>query len=95
MDVPEHSQRHSLFSALQAFSISFGGKLYLSRFTHLIFWLCYLDFGLLCRPQPSCLQYLMRERVSPIKVHASDLQTSSFLPLEADMRAVTILSLYL
>lgn len=52
-DVPEHSQRHSLFSALQTFSISFGEELYLSRFTHPIFRLCYLDFGLLCRPHPS------------------------------------------
>ena len=35
-DVPERSQRHSLFSALQMFGISFGEEFYLSKFTHLI-----------------------------------------------------------
>ena len=58
---------------------------------HLIIRLCYLDLGLLCKPHPSCLQYLIRGRVLPIKVYASDssaillgpwitLRTSSFLP---------------
>ena len=54
---------------------------------------CYLDLGLLYRSHPSCLhQHLMRERFSPIKIHASDssallfrprstLQSSSFSPL--------------
>ena len=89
IDVLEHSQRHSLFSALQTFSISFGGELYLSRFIHLIFRLYYFDFGLLCRDYPSCLHYLIQGRVSPIKALVSDssalllrpwtiLQTSSF-----------------
>ena len=93
--------RHFLFSALQTFSILFEGEPYLSRFAHLIFRLCYLDFGLLCRPYPSCLQYLMRGRVSPIKVHASDssamllglritLQTSSFLPSQGRVSPIKV-----
>ena len=76
---------------LLAFSISCGGEFHLSRFTHLILRLCYLDLGLLCRHHPSCLQYLMQGRVPSIKVYASNssamllgpwsiLQTSSFLP---------------
>ena len=55
-----------------ALSISCGGEFHLLRFTHLILWLCYLDFGLLCRSHSSCLQYLMQERVLPTKVYTSD-----------------------
>ena len=36
---------------LFAFSISRGGEFYLSRFTHLILRLCYLDLGALCSPR--------------------------------------------
>lgn len=55
---------------LLALSISYGGKFYLSRFMHLILWLYYLGFGILCRPCLSCLRYLIWGRDSRIKVHA-------------------------
>ena len=61
-----------LVLTLFAFKISRGGEFYLSRLTHLILWLCYLDLEVLCRPHPSCLQYLMRGIVLPIKIYASD-----------------------
>lgn len=38
---------------LLAFRISCCGESYLSRFTHLILRLCYLDLEVLCRPHPS------------------------------------------
>ena len=60
-----------LVLALFAFNISCGGKSYLSRFTHPISRLCYLDLGVLCSFYPPGLQYLMRGRVLPIKVSAS------------------------
>ena len=71
-------------SALQSSSflpsVSHAGEFHLSRFTHLILRLRYLDLGLLCRSHPSCLQYLMRGRVSPIKVYASDSTAMLFGP---------------
>ena len=48
---------------LLAFSISCGGEFHLSRFTHLILRLYHLNFRILYRPHPSCLQYLIRGRV--------------------------------
>ena len=71
-NAPEHSQRHFPFLALQTFSISCGESVYLSRFTHLVLWLCYLDLGALCSFHFSCLQYLTLGIVLPIKVYASD-----------------------
>lgn len=32
---------------------------YLSRFTHLTIWLCYLDLGVPCSSHPFCFQYVM------------------------------------
>ena len=96
-------------SALQSSSflpsVSHAGEFHLSRFTHLILRLRYLDLGLLCRSHPSCLQYLMRGRVSPIKVYASDstamlfgprttLQTSSFLPSVSQQGRVPSIKVY-
>ena len=54
---------------LCAFGILYGGEFYLSRFTNLILWLCYLDLGVLCSP---------RLQSSPSVFHAGE---SIYLPI--------------
>ena len=78
INVFEDSQRHFPFSAFKTFSIPCRGEFDISRLTHLVFRLCQHSYAgefhlsrfthmILC-----FCQYFMWERISPIKVQASD-----------------------